>query len=78
MKIIAPAALALLLLPLAACSRAGAAHTAARSATPSSSQAATESAAQPGAPPVPLHYPPARRDDTADAYFGTRVPAPYQ
>ena len=25
-----------------------------------------------------LKYPPARRDSTADTYFGTRVPAPYQ
>ena len=28
-------------------------------------------------PPQTLHYPSARRDATADTYFGTRVPAPY-
>jgi prolyl oligopeptidase len=28
--------------------------------------------------PAPSHYPPARRDNTVDHYFGTAVPAPYR
>jgi prolyl oligopeptidase len=36
--------------------------------------------AQPATAPAPseLKYPPARRDDTVDTHFGTKVPAPYQ
>src|SRR5215471_14555441 len=38
----------------------------------------TSAQSAPGPAPSALKYPAARRDDTVDTYFDTKVPAPYQ